>query len=399
MPEFFHPTPMRSHGLKQLKEALPKLGLEYARNRNLDRGKGRHNSVTRLSPWLRHRLLLEEEVISSVLSTHTFSASEKFIEEVFWRTYWKGWLESRPSVWENYIEERDRNWREWEGDKTLAKALAGKTGIECFDYWIKELKESHYLHNHSRMWFASIWIFTLGLPWTLGADVFMRFLLDGDPASNTLSWRWVAGLQTHGKCYIARPDNIAKWTVNRFSSVSDLVVDVRPPESFPSPEPVPLEPPASCLDSKIRTLLILHDEDLCIETLPIRKDDVVGIVMLNAASQRTAGSLSDRVFRFVQEGLFDAKDRFLSESSVPYFMGIGSEEIFDLFMKSGAERIVTPYAPVGPTRDLLHKIEGDLEIDIIPIIRIWDKMCWPHASKGFFAFKKKIPSLVATLCG
>ncbi|MEK9685200.1 MAG: hypothetical protein VW226_11680, partial [Rhodospirillaceae bacterium] len=176
-------------------------------------------------------------------------------------------------------------------------------------------------------------------------------------------------------------------------------VDVCPPQSIPSPEPIPLKPLATCLDSKIRTLLILHDEDLCIETLPIRKDDVVGIVMLNAASQRTAGLLSDKVFRFVQEGLVDAKDRFLSEGSVPYFMGIGSEEILDLFIKSGAERIVTPYAPVGPARDLLDKIEEDLEIDIIPIIRVWDKMCWPHARKGFFAFKKKIPSLVSTLCG
>ena len=50
------------------------------------------------------------------------------------------------------------------------------------------------MHNHVRMWFASIWIFTLNLPWQLGADFFMQHLLDGDPASNTLSWRWVAGI-------------------------------------------------------------------------------------------------------------------------------------------------------------------------------------------------------------
>ncbi len=66
-----------------------------------------------------------------------------------------------------------------------------------------------YLHNHARMWFASIWIFTLRLPWELGADFFLRHLLDGDPASNTLSWRWVGGMQTMGKTYLARADNIA----------------------------------------------------------------------------------------------------------------------------------------------------------------------------------------------
>ena len=62
------------------------------------------------------------------------------------------------------------------------------------------------------MWFASIWIFTLNLPWQLGADFFMQHLLDGDPASNTLSWRWVAGIQTKGKNYLARKSNIEKYS-------------------------------------------------------------------------------------------------------------------------------------------------------------------------------------------
>ena len=66
------------------------------------------------------------------------------------------------------------------------------------------------------MWFASIWIFSLGLPWTLGADFFLRHLVDGDPASNTLSWRWVAGLHTRGKTYAARAENIARYTEGRF---------------------------------------------------------------------------------------------------------------------------------------------------------------------------------------
>ena len=66
------------------------------------------------------------------------------------------------------------------------------------------------------MWFASIWIHTLNLPWQLGAD-FFKNLLDGDPASNTLSWRWVAGLHTQGKCYLATENNIKKFTNNRFN--------------------------------------------------------------------------------------------------------------------------------------------------------------------------------------
>ena len=62
------------------------------------------------------------------------------------------------------------------------------------------------------MWFASIWIFTLNLPWELGANFFYKNLLDADPASNTLSWRWVAGLHTEGKFYLARQENIEKFS-------------------------------------------------------------------------------------------------------------------------------------------------------------------------------------------
>ena len=69
------------------------------------------------------------------------------------------------------------------------------------------------------MWFASIWIFTLELPWQLGAEFFMQHLYDGDSASNTLGWRWVAGIQTQGKHYLASEWNIKKFTNNRFNNI------------------------------------------------------------------------------------------------------------------------------------------------------------------------------------
>ncbi|MCK7502530.1 MAG: hypothetical protein MZW92_81430 [Comamonadaceae bacterium] len=90
------------------------------------------------------------------------------------------------------------------------------------------------LHNHARLWFASLWIFTLELPWALGADFFLRHLLDGDPASNTLSWRWVVGLQTPGKIYLARADNIARFTAGRFPAVTGLATAARPLREVPS---------------------------------------------------------------------------------------------------------------------------------------------------------------------
>ena len=69
------------------------------------------------------------------------------------------------------------------------------------------------------MWFASIWIFTLDLPWELGAEFFLKHLYDGDSASNTLGWRWVAGIQTPGKHYLASEWNIKKFTNNRYEKI------------------------------------------------------------------------------------------------------------------------------------------------------------------------------------
>ena len=231
----------RLNAITRFEAMLPKLGKSYAANRNFDRGKGKHGSVTILSPWIRHRVILEQEIVGRVLTAHGFLKAEKFIQEVFWRTYWKGWLEMRPSVWTDYLTERDQALLDLAEDNSLSNALAGETGIDCFDYWVQELKETNYLHNHARMWFASIWVFTLKLPWTIGADLFMRFLLDGDPASNTLSWRWVAGLQTQGKNYLARAGNIEKYTEGRFNPQNKLATVADPISLSPHPDPIRLE--------------------------------------------------------------------------------------------------------------------------------------------------------------
>ena len=159
-----------------------------------------------------HRLMLEYDAIEQALALYPFRKIEKFIEEIFWRVYWRGWLEQRPTVWEAF-----RNYPKPTSDNlTYLSAVNGSTGIDCFDHWVHELKTHNYLHNHARMWFASIWVFTLELPWQWGARFFLEHLLDGDSASNTLSWRWIAGLQTKGKTYLAKQENIHKYTGGRF---------------------------------------------------------------------------------------------------------------------------------------------------------------------------------------
>ena len=166
--------PSRDVALERLAHFVPLAGRLYDAGRNTDAGPNQHSSVSRLSPYVRHRLITEQEIIAQVLAQHSLPAAEKFVQEVLWRTYWKGWLEMRPSVWSRFLQERDRQQNAFHDHRAIADAENGQTGIEGFDDWAKELVETGYLHNHARMWFASIWIFTLRLPWALGADFFMR---------------------------------------------------------------------------------------------------------------------------------------------------------------------------------------------------------------------------------
>ena len=192
---------------------------EYSKLRNFDFGPDKRSNTSCLSPYITHGVINEKEVISKSLGKFSFSKNEKFIQEVLWRTYWKGWLELRSGVWDDYLLDLKRIKEEFKDNKSYLNAIEGNTEIECFNEWVNELKTYNYLHNHTRMWFASIWIFTLDLPWQLGAEFFMQHLYDGDTASNTLGWRWVAGIQTQGKHYLASEWNIKKFTNNRFENI------------------------------------------------------------------------------------------------------------------------------------------------------------------------------------
>ena len=226
----------RTQALTRLQRFLPLAGRDYGARRNFDCPQQGHPHVSTLSPYIRHRLITEAEVLEAVLARHSLMAAEKFVQEVFWRSYWKGWLELRPSVWHDYRAGLDRALTDPALADRLARAEGAQTGIDCFDAWMAELTATGYLHNHARMWAASIWIFTLRLPWEAGADLFLRHLLDGDPASNTLSWRWVAGLQTPGKHYVATADDIARYTKGRFSPKA-LVTDPAPLSGPPPTAP------------------------------------------------------------------------------------------------------------------------------------------------------------------
>ena len=191
--------------------------------RNYDFGKLENNFVSGLSPAISRRIITEEVFLKTILSSFSFNKVEKLIQEICWRTYWKGYLENRSQIWTNYLTDLV-DLRYLKASQEYENASKGETEIVCFNRWLNELVENGYLHNHTRMWFSSIWIHTLKLPWQLGAELFMKFLLDADPASNTLSWRWVAGDHTLGKTYLANPSNIKKYTGGRLFPENQLAL-------------------------------------------------------------------------------------------------------------------------------------------------------------------------------
>lgn len=383
----------RNAALIRLTQFAPRAGQAYALGRNTDPGPDQFSAVSMLSPYLRYRLLTEQEVVSVTLGEHSLPAAEKYVQEVLWRTYWKGWLEMRPSVWTQYLQERDRQRDSFPDTRAIHSAEAGETGIEGFDDWAHELVKTGYLHNHARMWFASIWIFTLRLPWALGADFFLRHLVDADAASNTLSWRWVAGLQTVGKTYLATSDNIARFTNGRFAPKGLATVAAIPAEMQTSAaQPLPQ---VAYFDTQKPSFLLVTPEDLHPESLFGAPDKINGAGILFD----TDTLWGDNARSFVAEAAKDAAGRVSSYFRCPSQLcnNLDVASLIAQVREAGAEQIITAYAPVGPVADTLSRIAPLLAaegISLVPVRRSWDESFWPYATKGFFPFKERIPKIL-----
>ena len=380
-----------------------RMGRRYANGRNTDHGPGGHASVSVLSPYIRRWLVLESDVVAAALAAHGPQEAEKFVQEVVWRGYFKGWLERRPQVWASYRDGLEADLAVLDTDRRLRKAVTdaedGKTGIECFDAWADELVTTGYLHNHARMWFASIWIFTLGLPWRIGADFFFRHLVDGDPASNTLGWRWVAGLHTRGKPYKAQAWNIAAFTANRFTPRDgDLAQDVEGLEHLEPDGLPPVLPLRSVLgpDPGRPTALLINEDDCRVEDFNLSSLNICAAATLHASHLRSPRTVAEAVIRFEADALADAAAR----TGLPHTpMHAGSPgDLATWAQRAGATQIVTPYVPEGPLRDWLRAAEPALAAKSIAMCewrRDWDSAIWPHATAGFFKVKQQIPRVLA----
>ena len=371
----------KAAALNRLNNFVEKNLSEYSKLRNFDFGPEKRTNISGLSPYITHGVINEKEVIEKSLSKFSFSKNEKFIQEVLWRTYWKGWLELRPNVWTDYVAELNKIREEYKDNQNYKNAINGKTNIECFNYWVTELKENNYLHNHTRMWFASIWIFTLELPWQLGAEFFMQHLYDGDSASNTLGWRWVAGIQTQGKHYLASEWNIKKFTNNRFNNIK--LNETAPPKvSEKTYSIVKQDFSNKNIDDEN---LFIFENSLSFETTDFQNHKFKKIYIISNKNENRSIKLSEKVIKFKALLVDDQKQRLENNSITCEVVDISE-------VKNINEKIIALYPTVGENLDYLNL--NNLKIDFL--YRKLDQYSWQYCNKGFFNFKNYIPKIITT---
>ncbi len=372
----------RASAIENLNRFVDQNLFKYSKLRNFDYGPDNRSNISCLSPYITHGVISELEVIKKSLSKFSFSKNEKFIQEVLWRTYWKGWLELRPNVWTDYLNELKKIREEFKDNQNYKNAIGGNTNIECFNEWIKELKETNYLHNHARMWFASIWIFTLDLPWQLGAEFFMKHLYDGDAASNTLGWRWVAGIQTQGKNYLASEWNIKKFTNNRFSNIK--LNENAPPKTSDKTYAASKFEFNSPQNLEEKNLLIFEN-NLSFEISDFKDQKFKKVFLISNRNENRNIELSEKLVKFKSQLIEDQKKR-LEEKSI-------NSEIIDLSeIQNINETSYGLYPTVGENLDFINT--NNLKIEFL--YRKLDQFSWQYCNKGFFNFKNYIPKIITT---
>ena len=367
----------RDGALKKLDNFINAELPNYNFKRNFDLGPDDKSNVSCLSPYISHRLITEYEVAKIVLAKFPYQKVEKYIQEIFWRVYWKGWLELRPQVWSDFTEDL----KALKEDDNYKKAINGETQIKCFNDWVNELKENNYLHNHTRMWFASIWIFTLNLPWQKGAEFFMKHLFDGDAASNTLSWRWVAGLQTKGKHYVAQAWNISKFTNNKYQNVK-LNENALP---LTDKREYKLSPINLDYDDNANENLLVFENELNLENHKLKNYKNIYLILLTNEVRKI--KLEKKVLDFKTKIINDQKKR-LDQIKI-----LNEIELQSLAKEVLSFDVIHP--SIGENYSFLNNIRKKHSLNLNFILKEEDKFSWQFSNKGYFNFKNNIPSILS----
>tara|TARA_B100000579_G_scaffold195788_1_gene160044 strand:- start:1245 stop:1958 length:714 start_codon:yes stop_codon:yes gene_type:complete len=235
------------------------------------------------------------------------------------------------------------------------------------------------------MWFASIWIFTLGLPWQLGARFFLEHLIDGDAASNTLSWRWVAGLQTKGKQYRASSQNIETYTKGRFKG-SLINQGPFPNIKYKNYPIVRSIPPFN--ETKQHDNLLIFENDLNFIGREKLYNSYKNIYVASLPNDARRIRLSSPVLKFKKELLSEFCERFTNAKMLSASLELTISSI-------SALDVAYPF--VGENLTFLEQLKSETTIEYSFLVRQEDYTFMQYCQKGFFQLKKKIPKILESL--
>jgi len=362
-------------------KALKKLNsidvVAYNRNRNFLNG-----AVTHLSPYLRHGCITLNEAFDSVKKRYGTEA-EKLMLQFAWRDYWR-------QVW---IAEGNAIFSEMELPKVALGHLPlssfvteGKTGLPCMDGFVNELLTTGYMHNHARMWFASYVVHHLKIDWRAAADWFEVNLLDGDSASNHLSWQWVASTFS-SKPYFFNKESLSRYTGEKYcaeckadcpfdASYEALNDRLFNPALTPIAEQYVITPLPKRTVSGIPTIAIfIHDEMLSAAHALLYKP----FPKIFVFDPQVHGAWSLKRLQFVADCLSEME-------SVEVWLG----DTYEVLMARGVGQVVTQETPNCKLKELLMPFSPRWE----PVAKFVDVKISEKRLKRFSRYWEKVGPLV-----
>lgn len=361
--------------------ALKKLNsidaVAYARNRHFLNG-----AVTHLSPFLRHGCLTLNETFDSVKKRFG-SQAEKLLVEFAWRDYWR-------QVW---YAEGNVIYSEMEPPKVAIghaplsdDILQGKTGLHCMDAFINDLLTTGYVHNHARMWLASYLVHHRKMDWRAAADWFEARLIDGDIASNHLSWQWVTSTFS-SKPYFFNKDSLARYTGEKYCANCqaqcpfDASYDALNDRLFnqtlvPVAKQYALTPlPKKTMSGFPATAVFVHDEMLSAAHVLLKKP----LPKIFVFDPEVHGAWSLNRLQFVADCLNQMED-------VEVWLG----DTYQVLMQRNVGQVLTQDTPNRKIRDLLEPFSPKWE----PVAKLADVKVSAQRLKRFSRYWEKVGPLV-----
>ena len=283
--------PGRASALQQLNSFNPS---EYKRTRNFIKG-----SVSGLSPYITHGILTLDEVYTSLKRKYGLAANHKFVNELMWRQFFHHvWSKKGEEIFVTLDEEPiPRPCYSFDLPDDIINA---RTGLAVIDGTVRNLYETGYIHNHARMWLASYIVHYRKIYWKVGADWLYAYLLDGDLASNHLSWQWVAGT-SRSNIYIFNAENVDKYGPKSicvrgtaldksYSELTDLALSSKTIRNQIDTKngPIPCEPPLLTVvppfdlpnikDAKLDKFLLIHPWNIGFSDEPNIQRKKIGVI-------------------------------------------------------------------------------------------------------------------------